>query len=159
MKVLFLDIDGVLNSTRTAVAHGGYPGDFSPPDMAKFDETAIALIRRLCLAADASVVLSSSWRIMFSAHEVANALDLPIMDKTPSLPGNRGQEIAHWLDRHPEVEAYAIVDDDSDMLPEQLPFFVQTTHEDGLRFSDYRKLCNLFGINEFNEPVNLGWEQ
>jgi hypothetical protein len=31
----------------------------------------------------------------------------------------RGQEIQEWLDKHPEVEDYAILDDDSDMLPEQ----------------------------------------
>lgn len=31
----------------------------------------------------------------------------------------RGQEIQGWLDKHPEVEDYAILDDDSDMLPEQ----------------------------------------
>jgi hypothetical protein len=31
----------------------------------------------------------------------------------------RGQEIQGWLDNHPEVEDYVILDDDSDMLPEQ----------------------------------------
>ncbi len=31
----------------------------------------------------------------------------------------RGEEIQEWLDNHPEVEDYVILDDDSDMLPEQ----------------------------------------
>ena len=35
----------------------------------------------------------------------------------------RGQEIQEWLDQHPEVEDYAILDDDSDMLPEQFAKF------------------------------------
>ena len=43
-------------------------------------------------------------------------------------PGGRTGE---WLSRHPEVERYAIVDDDSDMLPEQMPFFVRTSAETG----------------------------
>src|SRR3546814_6841131 len=44
----------------------------------------------------------------------------------------RGGEIAEWLSRHPEVSVYAIVDDDSDMLPEQRHAFVQTRFEDGI---------------------------
>ena len=35
----------------------------------------------------------------------------------------RGQEIQEWLDTHPEIEDYAILDDDSDMLPEQFAKF------------------------------------
>jgi hypothetical protein len=35
----------------------------------------------------------------------------------------RGEEIQDWLDNHPEVEDYAILDDDSDMLPEQFSKF------------------------------------
>ena len=31
----------------------------------------------------------------------------------------RGEEIQEWLNQHPEVTDYAILDDDSDMLPEQ----------------------------------------
>jgi hypothetical protein len=35
----------------------------------------------------------------------------------------RGEEIKEWLDKHPEVEDYAILDDDSDMLEEQFKKF------------------------------------
>lgn len=35
----------------------------------------------------------------------------------------RGEEIKEWLDKHPEVTDYAILDDDSDMLPEQFKKF------------------------------------
>lgn len=40
----------------------------------------------------------------------------------------RGEEIAEWLVKHPEVTDYAILDDDSDMLPEQ---FCKFHHCDG----------------------------
>ena len=46
-----------------------------------------------------------------------------IIDRTPDLPGRlRGEEIEAWLAAHPEVEVYAILDDDTDMLPHQPHF-------------------------------------
>jgi hypothetical protein len=154
-KVLFLDIDGVINSHRTlTVAAGpsefggkprgnGFPHDFSASDMSKFDHVAIGLIRQVCIETDASIVLSSAWRILFSPFEVANGLDLPIFARTPSLIGCRGDEIAAWLAAHPEVESYAIVDDSGDMLASQSHFFVQTDPYEGL---SYRNFCNLRDI-------------
>lgn len=140
MKVIFLDIDGVINSHRTAYAFGGFPHGFEPDQMKQFDHTAIALIQKLCEQEKAAVVLSSSWRIIHSIQEVAEGLGLPIMDKTPSLTGPRGAEIAAWLARHPDVDQYAIVDDNSDMLESQRDHFVQTSEEDGLRYRDYKAL-------------------
>jgi hypothetical protein len=55
-----------------------------------------------------------------------------LLDKTPWLRGCRGDEIKAWLSEHPEVDKYAILDDDSDMLDEQLPNFFKTTFQDGL---------------------------
>ena len=51
----------------------------------------------------------------------------------------RGVEIFRWLARHPGT-AYAIVDDDSDMLPEQMPYFVQTQHDDGIEREHVERL-------------------
>lgn len=155
-KVLFLDIDGVLNSQRTCEAFGGpatggFPHGFDAPNMALFDHAAIALIRKLCEKTGASIVLSSSWRIIHSVHECANGLNLPIFDQTPSLNWRgrtRGHEILDWLAHHPEVTRYAIVDDDSDMLMVQLPHFVQTDFKEGLTFANYESLLFLLGLVE-----------
>ncbi len=145
MKVLFLDIDGVLNSERTAHALGGFPHGFDASNLEKFDHAAIGLIRRLCEECSVSIVLSSSWRILHSTEEVANGLDLPIFDATPGGGGHRGTQIKEWLDAHPEITTYAIVDDDSDMLPEQLPHFVHTTCKNGFLLEHYGDLYRLFG--------------
>jgi hypothetical protein len=156
MRVLFLDIDGVLNSTRTCVAFGGYPMELE--HLGAFDHVAIRLLQRMCDSAGVQIVLSSAWRLFHDHKEVASALGLPIIDRTPSMPGPRGGEIADWLSRHPEVEEYAIVDDDPDMLPEQLPRFVKTSGEEGLSFGDYRKLCSLLGANPYEgEPRDRNW--
>lgn len=145
MKILFLDIDGVCNSQRSLTAFGEYPTDFSAREMAFFDMVAVALVRRLCRVTGCKVVLSSTWRYFFSAEQVATALDLPVIDCTPKSTeeadyARRGGEIYAWLDQHPEVTHYAIVDDVNAMLPEQQRHLVQTDERCGLSLDDYHRL-------------------
>lgn len=154
MKVVFLDFDGVLNSQRSAIAYGGVSWSGAAGIRAKMDDVAVRLIGGIVCRAGASIVLSSSWRNDSAWKSYGPALDLPIIDRTPTLTGPRGAEIADWLHRHPEVEQYAIVDDDSDMLPEQLPFFVHTDAFDGFTWKCAKKLASLMGIEiyDVNHP-------
>lgn len=124
MKVLFLDIDGVVNSrATTSFKNKLYPVD---PHMA-------FMVGKIQLDTDCQVVLSSSWRHHPDGVAAVEKSIVKIYDKTPMLnAGVRGHEIQAWLDKHPEVERYAILDDDSDMLPEQLPNFFKTTFQNGL---------------------------
>jgi hypothetical protein len=147
-KVLFLDIDGVLNSHRTAIAFGSMFG------VDKLDPIAVKLVRGIVDAADACVVLSSSWRLIHDFRELGKQLDLPIIDKTPSMLGPRGREIKAWLDGHPECTQYAIVDDDGDMLPEQMPYFVKTHMHDGFTWACAEKLSEILCVRIFD--VNRG---
>lgn len=147
MKVVFLDIDGVLNSHRSCVAYGGYPMAVTGRDLAMFDEVAVRLVAGIVKAAGAKVVLSSTWRKDADWHLIGPALGMEIIDRTPVRMGRRGEEIAAWLAEHPEVECYAIVDDDSDMLPEQQPFFVHTLHADGLSWANAAHLASLMGVS------------
>ena len=148
MKVLFLDIDGVLNSHRTAIAFGGMFG------VDKLDPIAVRLVRGIVDTADACVVLSSSWRLTHDFRELGKQLDLPMIDRTPSLVGPRGKEIKAWLDGHPECTRYAIVDDDGDMLPEQTPYFVQTNMREGFTWASAERLCEVLGVRIYD--VNRG---
>lgn len=145
--MIFLDIDGVLNSNRSCIAFGGYPFKVAGPERAMFDEVALGLIRNIAMAAGAQIVLSSSWRLHNHYSEIGAGLGLPIIDRTPSLPGPRGAEIAYWLAEHPEVEQYAIVDDDPDMLDGQMPLFVNTNMSEGFTWRDAKKLCSILGID------------
>jgi hypothetical protein len=156
MKVLFLDIDGVLNSTKTCVAFGGYPMELE--HIRAFDGAAIKLIQRLCDSAGVQIVLSSAWRLHYPYEKVGEALGLPIIDRTPSFLGPRGLEINAWLADHPDVELFAIVDDGADMLPDQMPRFVRTNGHEGLTWGDFTKLCALFGESPFaGQPRNRNW--
>lgn len=154
MKVVFLDIDGVLNSHRTCIAFGGIPHTTARNGRAALDEVAIRLIGGIVRASGAKVVLSSTWRKHADWLDYGPALDLPIIDRTPSGMGPRGREIADWLADHPEVEQYAIIDDDSDMLLEQLPVFVHTSYAEGFSFANATRLAELMGISiyDVNHP-------
>jgi hypothetical protein len=114
LRIIFLDIDGCLNSTKTQVATGGISNPTRGADangiskveiidLDKFDPITIDLINRLCEATNAVIVLSSSWRLGFNALEVRQMLKgigidpEYVLGKTASLDGIRGKEIHHFL--------------------------------------------------------------
>lgn len=122
MKVLFLDIDGVMN----------YEGTNN-----KICPKAVAILNRIISETKAKIVLSSVWRLSETMRKEVRDAGVDFIGITPYLPKEermssvgRGLEINAWLKDHPEVTKYAILDDDSDFLPDQ-PLF-QTTWEKGL---------------------------
>jgi hypothetical protein len=144
VKVLFLDIDGVLNGLRSVLAYGKYP--LSLEELKTHaDPVAVAMIRNLVLKHDISVVLSSAWRLHYDYKDVAEALGFPIIGATPSFAGIRGEEIQHWLDHHLWAN-YVIVDDNDDMQENQMENFVQTSGEDGLSYRNLLKICSVLGV-------------
>lgn len=124
IKVLFLDVDGVLNCKSTT--------DRWPKGsrMLGVDPTKVDMVTDIINITGCKVVLSSTWRLSSDSRKYIESL-LPIMDVTPSLQGLRGAEVKAWLDEHPEVERYAILDDDSDFLEGQ-PLFLTKFMGDGL---------------------------
>ena len=144
MKVIFLDIDGVLNSIRSAVALGGYPYHVTPDHLPTFDWVAVGLMQRVCKETGAVCVLSSTWRKSVDYLLIGEKLELPIIGVTPvNHDGHRGGEISLWIDENGEPKRWAIVDDDSDMLEHQLPRFVHTDIENGFSLANYRQLIAL----------------
>lgn len=123
MKVLFLDIDGVVNCATTVQRHEGFIG---------IDPYMAFLVGKIQLDTDCKVVLSSSWRHSESGEAEVRKAVVDFIDTTPRMPGIRGEEIKAWLDAHPDVERYAIVDDGSDMLDGQMPSFFKTEWKIGI---------------------------
>ena len=124
LKVLFLDVDGVLNTTRA-----GRPMSLS--------KGCLRRLENVVEETNCHLVLSSSWRKYDDAFAHLNRVlryrQMIIISSTPVIhSASRGTEIAVWLNTHRAVERYAIVDDDSDMLHEQLPNFFQTDPDHGL---------------------------
>lgn len=137
MKILFLDIDGVVNCETTAQRSGGYIG---------IDPYMAFLVGNMVDNLELKVVLSSSWRHFADGQEEVENKVCKIFDITPTLGGIRGEEIKAWLARNPSVEKYAIIDDNSDMLPEQLPNFFQTSWKKGITPEIIEKVKNHFNV-------------
>lgn len=122
MKVLFLDIDGVVNCSSTRQRHRGMIG---------IDPLLAFRVGKIVLDTECTVVLSSSWRNWPEGVDEVRHQVYEIYDVTPNLKsGFRGDEVKAWLDKHPEVERYAILDDDSDFHADQ-PLF-QTSWTKGI---------------------------
>lgn len=138
MRVLFLDIDGVLNSRAYVERAGWDPPLGSRDDLHILDPSAIALLNAVVAATGAVVVISSSWRITYDLAALQSMFEQRgftgrLIDVTPELPGRqRSREIAAWLAATPAVESFAIVDDIDDAGVGYAPYFVQTTFETGL---------------------------
>jgi 3-deoxy-D-manno-octulosonate 8-phosphate phosphatase KdsC-like HAD superfamily phosphatase len=133
MRIIFLDIDGVLNSWASYY---------------NITTEKLQLLNDLIEQTGAKVVISSSWRVgskdvkdFFDNNFSSNcnfifdnprqALIYNIFYKnaiglTDTFGPSRGDEIKRWLDNHEDIESYVIIDDSIDMLDEQLEHLVQT---------------------------------
>jgi len=147
-----MDIDGVLNSRRSEIAHaaGFLPSPNSPWQeqlpraFQDIDWIAVGMIHVLCTRLDAKIVISSSWRANYKPEQLAKYFNLPmIIDATDQLESNRGGQIQRWLNAHPEVTQYAIVDDNSGMLESQADHFVQVDWDEGLTYKDCSRLRDI----------------
>ena len=161
MKILFLDIDGVLNSMDNMYAmselwHTNKENKSRDQYGHLFDERCVRWLKFIVEKTDCKIVVSSTWRM--SGLSVMQTMwqmrDLPgeIFDITPlhvdseiinlyaasNNEADRGYEIQEWIDIH-KPERYCIIDDDSDMLPHQN--FVQTNSKIGLDYSSALVVC------------------
>jgi len=123
-KIIFLDIDGVLNVISQG--HDEFGGIFHK----HFEDN----LRYIIESTNAKIVISSTWR-MNGLSEMQRmwkhrGLAGEVIDVTPydEDRGLRCYEIQWWLEWNSDiVDNYCIIDDDSDMLPEQRNNFVKTS--------------------------------
>lgn len=128
MKVLFLDIDGVLNSDALTERVGlcGCRDIACPKHL---DVGAVRHLDAIVRRTNARVVISSTWRKQFAMRDIVDSLRRlgfsgVVVGQTPALPSRRpdgservrGDEIAAWV-AAVDVEAFAILDDNDDMGP------------------------------------------
>lgn len=147
MKILFLDIDGVLNNDFTKEKYAGFCGIDS-----RLRDMFLAWLN----SRDVSIILSSSWRIPsafgdFKAELNRNGIEW--IDETPIFTHlgytKRGIEIQASLDTY-EPDKYAILDDynPSEFLKHQRPFLVQTSARLGLEPKKLKKLDQLLEVGD-----------
>jgi hypothetical protein len=149
MKVIFLDIDGVLNVIPQGHDKWG----------AIFHTHLVDNLKHIINITGAKIVITSTWRTgngLPGMIEMWKERDLPgeVVGITPNFMVHfnttlcRGLEIDAYLKSHTDITNYVIIDDDSDMENHQLENFVMTSgntdHEDcvDLGYGLTRKCAN-----------------
>ncbi len=159
MRVLFLDIDGVLNSDLWYKSNEKklkkYPYD-------QFDPRCVKLLNAILENINAEIVVSSTWRLKYTLEEL-NAIfkevgiQQSILDYTPVLTIDnnfilRGNEILKWCQdnqyrlgiRYLEYKDFAILDDITEMLYWQKDYFFKTDRYIGLTPSIAKQIIRQF---------------
>ena len=121
MKVLFLDIDGVLN---------GVEYQMSPEfENSYIDKSRLPILKAIADRTGAKIVLSSTrkkdWVPGNPLDSVFTDAGISLYDKTPAM-GRKNLEIAAWLSAHPEVDSFVILDDADGGWGELYPRLVPT---------------------------------
>jgi hypothetical protein len=153
-KVLFLDIDGVLNSRETMISRECLSTCDGRVGMAL---SLLLNLKRIVDLSNCDVVISSTWRVggveegtrfhqELTRYPEGESIFRRVIGRTvdgwhffededvskfSKARSMRGAEIREWLGRHPTVERFAIVDDDSDM-GDLMPHLFKTSNELGL---------------------------
>lgn len=150
-NVIFLDIDGVINNLRSL----------------KFGELidieCVRHVKRICVQADAHIVVSSSWRIGLSTDVLCEILSPwglhRVIGRTSTDPAckQRGDEIKQWIEKF-GCKNYLILDDDRDMLQEQMENFINTDGMVGITEEQSTDaIRRVFGVNNIFCPECNGY--
>lgn len=146
-KILFLDIDGVLNTDRQQWYC--QMNSIAPVDKFgyAFDSKAVENLATILEETGAEIVISSSWKFLGlqTLQKMWKDRNMPgtILDITPD-GDNKGLKIDEWLLKHEgQVSGYAIIDDENDMQPEQQGHFVQTNPQFGITLKDAERVITI----------------
>lgn len=144
MKVLFLDIDGVLNCQSTWERLGDEFGIYRA--MMGLDFRLVELLKDwLRDHPEVEVVLSSTWRLDERMAAEVKRRGIDFIGMTRNL-GQRGKEIDDWLRAHPQVTHYAILDDIRQFAATQQQHFVRTRYAVGLQFKDLQSIACILEV-------------
>ena len=161
MKIIFLDVDGVLNcSTSKSFCHDDLYGIITGIDSDKVKRLA-----KIVEITGAEIILSSDWKdgwnkyytgrkpshVKYLDNHLYKKGKLTIKDKTPNTSKGswfRGNEILTYLRSHQDVENYVILDDtffEDFSIKEISEHLVLTDHKVGLTDFDVEKAIKILG--------------
>lgn len=165
MKVIFLDIDGVLNSKpyRESPEVNYYDNFISADNM--------CFLERIVKETECKIVLCSEWRAYWNRgklqfdnagayiNRVFEGYELKIYDKTPELD-SRDEEITAYLQENP-AENFVIIDDyDFDWSDNNVGHVVKTCDEYGLNEETAEEVIRILqGDYSEMEAVDEEWSE
>ena len=168
MKVIFLDIEGVLNTVDT-IKNNTIMYRKTGIHYENIDEERVKYLKEIVEKTGASIVLSSSgWKIDFTKKDgmiipiddsgkyllqMFRKYNITLLDITGNHLAKHELEIKDWLEEHREVDNYLILDDECFHLPETMrKHYIQTTlnyeKDNGLLESHIEK-----AIDILNKPL------
>lgn len=114
MKIIFLDIDGVLNSMDWFEKTKDMRG------YREINPQKVEFLKEIVDKTNAEIVLSSTWRnipehpLFLYLADILKDKGLEIKSFTPKLEQNRPKEIKAWLEKNAaeEIESFVSLDDD-----------------------------------------------
>ena len=145
MKIIFLDVDGVLNNYETT--------ELTPDKYIGIDDKLVELLSKIVKLTDAKIVLMSDWKDDWNLQKPDGVyLDkklekygLEIIARTyESYPSRRGEGVRAYLKEN-KVEEYVLIDDTefSDFTDELEERFVNTDPVSGLTLEDVQKAIKI----------------
>lgn len=120
MKVIFLDVDGVLNSEHWYIKNHKKHPERCRTNTA-IDPRYVCNLKKIVKYTGAKIVLSATCRFSVKGNKshylvkILKKYGLEIYDYTPNTGMERGIDIQEWLNHHRDVTNIVILDDDSDM--------------------------------------------
>lgn len=139
-KIIFLDVDGVLNSVTFYEKFLSEGIDCDREDI--LDQTALCRLAKIVRDTNAGIVISSSWRwdanaLRILTTQLAVYGIIPIGTTIQEIRVNlsRAEEIRMWLKEHPEVNNYVVLDDDVMDVEEIASHHIKTNFNKGLEMN------------------------
>lgn len=157
MKIIFLDVDGVINPHKNIIK-SYFEGKSTSSDGIIFDKDCLTNLKEIVDNTNAEIVLSSSWRKSGVRSPTINNLlkqlseiGLYIIDFTPIINDSntiRGDEIDKYLkDKNYKIDSYIIIDDCNNM-GKYNNRLVHTNGEEGLTKIDVDFAISLLNNKE-----------
>ncbi len=165
-KVIFLDLDGVLNTEKYQAQLRGRRRSTVDTYGPLFDPEAVQNLQKILdTVPDAKIVIESSWKFeglqwikdMWTSRELPGSIyditpdylyepaniNLETFDDFRMLVG-KGNEIRQWLaENEPDACNYVILDDMPDFLPEQNEHVILTNPVIGLTAENANKAIRI----------------
>ena len=142
MRVIFTDIDGVLN----------------PHWKTKWSKIAIDQYNKVCRDFDLTPVITSTWRLNHTIDELQGifeeqGINVKIYDFTPIIKGaDRGEEIKEWLSENP-IDDWVIIDDITRNIEPHIGNVVKVRNWIGLTREEYLQIKKILD-NENHRTEN-----
>ena len=132
MKIIFLDIDGVIATEESSTMK--WHDEYSYP----FDTTCVSILNKILKKTSAEIVLTSDWRIAFN-YDLEALNRLFIHNKIIKSPigvtsdlSSRNKEISEYIYKYSNKISSFLILDDMDLKIHPLRF-IRTNLNEGLK--------------------------